>query len=227
MIHMLHGAAGSTADWDEFGPLLQANGLRPVDLYSNKVSGFDSFAMSLNAAAAEGDVLIGYSMGGRLALHALLDEGSKWSKVVIISAHTGIIDPSEREDRLLSDGLWAQLVTDNWDKFVKKWSSQPVFGERKIPWCRSDRVAPGDKVQRCFTCWSLGRQRNLLPELASITIPVLWVSGEDDNKFSSIAKAATSMIPHAELAIISGSGHRCPWEQPELTAGVIRGFLSP
>ena len=159
-----------------------------------------------------------------------LNDGMKDRRIIVLAFSVILLGTSFGGclgDRLLSDGLWAQLVTDNWDKFVEKWSSQPVFGERKIPWCRSDRVAPGDKVQRCFTCWSLGRQRNLLPELASITIPVLWISGEDDNKFSSIAKAATSMIPHAELAIISGSGHRCPWEQPELTAGVIRGFLSP
>ena len=227
MIYMLHGAAGSTTDWDEFVPLLEVNEVSQFDLYTNEISGLDSFANSLNAIASKGDVLIGYSMGGRLALHALLDEGSKWSKAVIISAHTGLIDVAEKENRLRSDKSWAQLVMNDWGEFVDKWMDQPVFGGGAKPWNRECSVAPVEMVQRCFTCWSLGRQRNLLAELESVSIPVLWISGEDDKKYSDIARAAVSRIPHADLAIIPGSGHRCPWEKPELTAAVIRGFLSP
>ena len=49
MIHMLHGALGSPSDWDDFMPLLQADGVHPVDLYDNETLGFGSFARALNA----------------------------------------------------------------------------------------------------------------------------------------------------------------------------------
>ena len=226
MIHMLHGALGSPSDWDDFIPLLQADGVHPVDLYDNEALGFGSFARALNAGSSQDDVLIGYSMGGRLALHAILDEGSKWSKAVIISAHTGMIDPAEKQLRIESDESWAKLLKSDWSRFVDQWSAQPVFGGREIPWNRSSEMAPGKNIQRCFTCWSLGRQKNLLQELEAVAIPVLWISGEEDAKFSAIASKAVQRIPDSRAAIIPGAGHRCPWDQPELTAGVIRGFLS-
>ncbi len=227
MIYMLHGAAGSTADWDEFMPLLGVSGVKAVDIYANEATGLDAFALALNEMTSPGDVLIGYSMGGRLALHALLNQGHKWSKAVIISAHTGIPEPEDRERRVNADGVWAQLILKDWGDFVDQWMKQSVFGGRKMSWDRSKPVAPVDRVQRCFTCWSLGKQKNLIDELVTVNAPVLWISGEEDKKYSEIAKAASSRMPNCDLAIIPGAGHRCPWEEPELTAGVIRGFLSP
>ncbi|MCP4847971.1 MAG: alpha/beta fold hydrolase [Verrucomicrobiaceae bacterium] len=227
MTYLLHGAAGSRDDWGELIPLLGITEASSIDLYSNEESSLDEFAASLNEMSSEGDVLIGYSMGGRLALHTLLGRDCKWSRVVIISAHPGLNDPADRIRRVRADQRWAQLMVDDWAEFVDQWMEQPVFGGRENPWSRALPIAPARKIQRCFTCWSLGNQRDLLGQLAKVEIPVLWISGEEDRKYSDIAKAAVSRIAAAQLAIIPGAGHRCPWDKPELTADVIRGFLSP
>ena len=226
MIHLLHGAAGAPADWDEFIPLLQCEDVRTVDLCGKEESSLDEFAASLNSCVSQGDTIIGYSMGGRLALHALLADSHPWSRAVIISAHTGILDVEDREKRTQSDLGWAELANSDWGEFILKWGSQPVFGGRTLPWKRSAESGVGARAQRCFTNWSLARQRDLLPELKSIEIPVLWISGALDAKFSGIAETAASSISRGQLAVIPNAGHRCPWDQPELTAGVIRGFLS-
>jgi 2-succinyl-6-hydroxy-2,4-cyclohexadiene-1-carboxylate synthase len=226
MIYLLHGAAGVPADWDGFIPLLQSEDVRTVDLCEKKESSLDDFGASLNSSVSHGDIIIGYSMGGRLALHALLANPHPWSRAVIISAHTGILDAEDREKRMQADLRWAALAKSDWGEFMLKWGSQPVFGGRPLPWKRSAESGGGTRVQQCFTDWSLGRQRALLPELKSIEIPVLWIAGALDAKFSGIAETAVSRIAQGQLAMIPNAGHRCPWDQPELTAGIIRGFLS-
>lgn len=226
MIHLLHGAAGGPGDWEEFIPLLRSEDVRSVDLCDIEGTSLNDSAKSLNASASQGDTIIGYSMGGRLALHALLTEGNPWSCAVIISAHTGILDVGDRENRVKADLEWAQLAASNWSEFILQWGSQPIFGGKPLPWKRSSGSGAEGCVQRCFTTWSLGHQSHLLAELELIEIPVLWIAGADDHKFSEIAKTAAPSIPHGQLAMIPNSGHRCPWDQPELTAGVIRGFLS-
>ena len=226
MIHLLHGAAGAPCNWEEFIPLLHREDVSSVDLCNIAGTDLNDSAASLNACASRGDTIIGYSMGGRLALHALLTEGNPWACAVIISAHTGILDADDREERLKVDLEWAHLAASDWSEFLFKWESQPIFGGKPFPWDRSSGSGAQKCVQRCFTNWSLGRQGHLLAELDSIDIPVLWIAGADDHKFSEIAKTAVSRIPQGQLALMPNAGHRCPWDQPESTAAVIRGFLS-
>ncbi|MFP6873934.1 MAG: alpha/beta fold hydrolase [Verrucomicrobiales bacterium] len=226
MIHLLHGAAGTPGDWDEFIPLLHREDVRAVDLCEKKETGLDGFAASFNSSASQGDAIIGYSMGGRLALHAILADTHPWSCAVIISAHSGILNTNDREKRAKSDLRWAELASRDWEEFIVEWASQRIFGGKALPWNRSDESKIDRRIQRCFTSWSLGRQRPLLPELEFLQIPILWIAGAQDSMFSAIAETAVARIPQAQLALIANAGHRCPWDQPELTADVIRGFLS-
>ncbi len=223
---MLHGAAGHFSDWESFIPMLGTRGVNPVDLYADNPDGFDSFGRHLNAGSSDGDVLIGYSMGGRLALHALVNEGSPWSRAVIISSHTGLMDETSRQQRIQSDQVWAELAEKDFSRFLDEWSRQPVFGGREMPWSKARNTLSPERLKRCFTSWSLGRQRNLLPELEKIEIPVLWITGEEDKKFTKIAASAVEKMKESNLEVIPDSGHRCPWEQPESTSAIIRGFLS-
>ena len=58
-----------------------------------------------------------------------------------------------------------------------------------------------------------------------ISIPVLWIAGENDPKFLALAERAVSLIPNAHLAIAPGAGHRVPWEAEAWFAETVRGFL--
>ena len=226
MLFMLHGAVGHFSDWHFFSKLLDGYDFNAVDLYAKSDEGFDSCAERLNSSASLGDVLIGYSMGGRLALHSLVHPSSKWSRAVIISAHPGLIEERKKSQRRDSDLRWVELLKADFDFFLQKWAQQPVFGGHEMPLEKSRKSLSPEKIKRCFTSWSLGNQRNLSIELENLQIPVLWITGEKDTKFTEIAKKVTNRMPDCHLEVIPESGHRCPWEQPELTASLIRGFLS-
>ncbi|MCX6865074.1 MAG: hypothetical protein NTV46_02435, partial [Verrucomicrobia bacterium] len=76
-----------------------------------------------------GRALLGYSMGGRLALHALLEENPPWQAAIIVSAHPGLEAEAERETRRTADAAWAhQALTGNWQEFLAAWDAQPMLG---------------------------------------------------------------------------------------------------
>jgi 2-succinyl-6-hydroxy-2,4-cyclohexadiene-1-carboxylate synthase len=223
MIHLLHGAVGDPSDWDALIALLAPEQVRAVDLYGGKIESLDEFGQSLNAEASEGDVLIGYSMGGRLGLQALVAEGAPWSKAIIISAHSGGGADLERLER---DAGWAELARRDWERFVADWSAQPVFGGKPMPWDRAGGGERREAIARGFERWSLGAQEDLLPRLGAVEFPVLWLAGEEDGKYVDIGRRACEVLPAGRLEVVGNCGHRVPWERAEYCAKVIRSFLS-
>ena len=224
MIRLLHGSAGSPEDWEGFIPLLGERPVRAIDLYSETPTSLDDSAALLNSAAGAGDALIGYSLGGRIALHALVAGDSPWSKAVIIGANPG---QGSDAARLEQDKAWAALARDDWGRFSREWAAQPIFGGAAMPW---DREAIGDSrreaIAQGFEVWSVGVQRALLHELEAVQIPVLWLAGERDSKYVDLCREAASRMPAGQFRAFPGSGHRVPWEAPEEVAAVIRSFLS-
>lgn len=234
-LHLLHGAIGCHDDWVAVSEYLQSKHLvtESHNLYDYLLDDDCSFAhftrsfiddLSKLEKNQKSQHLLGYSLGGRLALHALLAAPSMWSKAVIVSAHTGIpvTNRKEREARIKSDLEWSEMATDKsipWSKFLSKWNQQSVLQNHSThPTNTSDRMlleAARDEIARSFTSWSLGLQDDLLEKMSSLTVPILWVVGEDDKKFLRIAVKATEILPNAELRIVKNAGHRVPWEQAE------------
>lgn len=211
----LHGQLGMASDWDAHGLALGENGheLVAVDLWNylaGGVVGMREFGRMINEV--DGEVLMGYSMGGRLALQALIDAPQKWKAVVIVSTHTGLAVEDERESRCLLDAEWARKVEDlPWTEFLDEWNRQGVLGNDVMP-DRSDLELKKKEIARSFRCWSLGKQEDLLEKLASVEIPILWVVGEEDEKFCMLGEQAAGAFKNARLIKIPNSGHRVPWE---------------
>jgi 2-succinyl-6-hydroxy-2,4-cyclohexadiene-1-carboxylate synthase len=236
---LLHGAVGMTSDWRSLASALAGHGIssRAVDLWRflecESVS-MPDFGKRLNADA-EGEVsrgrkrvLIAYSMGGRLALHSLL-EGGPWEAAVIISADPGLREEAAAAARRTQDTLWAtQALTMPWADFLQKWNSQPILGspvrdereEKKL-------IQRRREIARSFVDWSLGSQLPLWDGLPRIEIPILWIAGERDEKFTALAReAAAATGENARLAIAPGCGHRIPWEDEAWLTGQILEFTS-
>lgn len=235
---LLHGAAGMAADWRGFAKRLAVakTGSRAVDLWrflECQPLPLAEFGKALNAEAGgavsrgTGRVLLGYSMGGRLALHALLEKNHPWQAAVIVSAHPGLEDETEREARRASDAAWAtRALTGNWQEFLVAWNAQPLLGgPMRDPQASGSLVTRRREIARGFVDWSLGAQEPLWERLHEITIPVLWVAGENDPKFLDLAGRATALIPNSRLAVAPGSGHRVPWEAEEWLAAEMADFL--
>ena len=166
-------------------------------------------------------VLLGYSMGGRLALQALID-GAPFDRAVIVSA--GLNLEEGREERRARDEAWARrFESDPWDEVIRDWNAQPVFGGHVIERKEADydRRELARQLREC----SPGVLNPLAPRLHEITIPVLWMAGERDQQYVEIAQRAVALLPHAELWICPGAGHRVPWEQPELFIERLRRFV--
>ena len=235
----LHGAAGMAADWRGFAKNLAATGIgsRAVDLWrflECQPMSLTEFGTALNAEAS-GEVfrgssraLLGYSLGGRLALHALLEKDHPWQAAVIISAHPGLESEPDRADRRASDAGWAsQSLAGNWQQFLDAWNAQAILGSAPLRdrQASSSLITRRREVARSFVDWSLGAQQPLWDRLHEITIPVLWVVGENDVKFRTLAERAVSLIPNAHLAIAPSAGHRVPWEAEAWFTDQVAHFL--
>ncbi|MEI7910162.1 MAG: alpha/beta fold hydrolase [Verrucomicrobiota bacterium] len=235
----LHGAVGVAADWRGFAKRLAAAGIgsRAVDLWRFLESAplaLEDFGKALNADAGgkvfrgSGRSLVGYSMGGRLALHCLLDPDHSWQAAVLISAHPGLDSAAQREARQAADGEWARRAFGgDWPLFLDAWNAQPVLGATAIRDAQASRslVTRRREVARSFIDWSLGAQQSLWDRLGEIRIPVLWVAGAQDDAFRTLAERAASLSPHSRLAVAPAAGHRVPWENEAWLAETTARFL--
>lgn len=237
---LLHGAVGSSADWRGFAKLLAEGktASRAVDLWrflDCRPLPLPEFGTALNSEAGgetfrgSGRVLTGYSMGGRLALHALLEKNHPWSAAVIISAHPGLEDLAEREQRRQADtARAAHALTGNWADFLASWNAQDIFSGTipRDPGTLNSLMLRRREIARSFVDWSLGAQEPLWDRLPEISVPVLWIAGENDAKFRALAERAAALTPHGIFAEAPGSGHRVPWENPIWLAQEIATFLN-
>ena len=235
----LHGAVGVAADWRGIAKRLAAATIssRAVDLWrflDDAPLPRGAFGKALNTDAGgevfrgSGRALLGYSLGARLALHALLEPGHPWQAAVLVSAHPGLEAAAERSARLEADSAWAaRAFGGDWQEFLDAWNAQPLLGQTVIRDASASRslVTRRREVARSFMDWSLGAQQPLWQRLAQITIPVLWVAGERDEKFLALAQRAAALSPHARLAVATASGHRVPWENDAWLADTTARFL--
>lgn len=240
MIWCLHGAVGMAEDWKGLSGKLAkgGNAVRRVDLWRYldccpmELEEFGkAFCEEVRASGEEKNVLIGYSMGGRLALQALLAgaEDNLFAGAVIVSAHPGLEGEEERVLRMASDAEWAgKALVGEWATFLQEWDGQKVLnpegvgldglGDRRTLKPRRQAVA------RSFMDWSLGKQADLRPRLAALEVPVLWVTGERDSKFTGLAEGAVAEMKQARHEVVAGAGHRVPWENGERFAELVGSF---
>jgi 2-succinyl-6-hydroxy-2,4-cyclohexadiene-1-carboxylate synthase len=232
MIYALHGNLGSVDDWQIAGGFSVDGELEAVDLWE-EVKGRSDFEPAgrgwiANVSQAEKHWLLGYSLGGRLALHALLAAPEQWAGAVIISAHPGLRNDDERAEREQRDQVWAEKsLHADWEEFLSEWNAQPVFSENPSPKVlRRQRELEGrrEEIAKAFRVWSLGRQEYLGERLAACPVPVLWVTGACDEKFSELGTAMAVVMPDCEHLAISDCGHRVLDEAATELAAAIGDF---
>jgi 2-succinyl-6-hydroxy-2,4-cyclohexadiene-1-carboxylate synthase len=164
----------------------------------------------------EGEILIGYSMGGRLALQLL--ERQRFARAVIVSAGLNATD----DERRLRDDAWARrFESEEWSSLMRAWNAQAVLGGHAL--ARLERDYNRAELARQLREWSPAVLPP--PRLEEIDTPILWIAGERDAKYVDVARRAVERLPQAQLWICPDAGHRVPWEQPELFVTRLREFL--
>ena len=224
MIWALHGAFGDASDWDGLAAELDCD-IRSIDLWSPEHDlSLAEWGRVFNRTVSDADsepVLLGYSMGARLGLHALIQEDSPWKAAILASPQPGI-PPDERHARRESDDRWLQRFDQlEWSAFWEAWNAQPVFESAAA----RRRHEKRDGMRRGLDLWSIAEQRDLLPELHRITCPVAWVTGGRDAKYSRIAKATVPQLLNAQHLVVDGAGHRVPWDAAEEFRNLVRNVV--
>ncbi len=230
MIHALHGNLGSPRDWDA----LALPDLRAVDLWAwqERFPGItleafgECFAEEVAASDPE-PVLLGYSLGGRLALRAMAARPDLWKAVVLVSTHPGLTGEAEKNERLERDREWAGRARDlPWEEFLDLWNAQEVLAGQPIPTGQRELENRREAVARAFESWSLGSREAMTKVLEGVPFPVLIVTGKDDEKFSKLAKRFAGVGERIEWKQVPGCGHRVPMEAPERLREMIGEWLA-
>lgn len=209
VIWCLHGFLGRGADWD----FLRDAGfdVRAPSLFSGDT--LDSIAPSPD------DILIGYSMGARLALQVI--QSHRVAKAVLVSAGLTFHEPGRQE----LDDTWARrFESEPWPALMEAWDAQAVFGGRANPLKREEADFDRTKLAAALRDWS---PAVLHATLGGITMPTLWIAGEADRKYVDAARRAVEKLANAELWICPDAAHRVPWEQPARFIERLREFSQP
>ena len=194
--------------------------------------------LSASPAPARGNpaepwAVLGYSMGGRLAMHLALAAPDRVAALVLEGASPGIADQDERRQRReADDALAARIERDGIAAFVDYWGTLPLFAsQQRLPdsvraALRAARLANDPHgLASSLRSVGTGTQEALHDRLATLPMPVLLIAGEWDEKYRTLAGEMAGRIPYAQVAIIAEAGHAAHLEQPERFAATVRGFL--
>jgi 2-succinyl-6-hydroxy-2,4-cyclohexadiene-1-carboxylate synthase len=244
LILLLHGFICDCQDFSSIISLLsQSYCCLAVDLPGHgktQVTGDESCYNMSNTAQALIDLLddlqidkcllLGYSMGGRLALYMTLHFPDRFYKVVLESASPGLKTEKERSHRLESDLQIAQkLENSNLKEFLYNWYDRPLFKSlTKSP--NFDRLIASRlannplELAKSLRNMGTGNQPSLWEKLAQNQIPLLLLVGEYDDKFKTINIEIANSCPAACLKIIPESGHNIHFENIDEFVALVRQF---
>jgi 2-succinyl-6-hydroxy-2,4-cyclohexadiene-1-carboxylate synthase len=189
---------------------------------------FAACAAYVRALAGGPHTLVGYSMGGRIALYTALALPGIVERLVLVGASPGIADAGEREERRRSDAALADRIEAiGIEAFAREWGAQELFAgqeERVAAAAHADRMrnAPAG-LAAALRGLGTGVMPPLWDRLGELTMPVTLVAGERDAKFRAIAERMAPAIPDSRIAVVDGAGHAAHLEQPEIVAAAIRG----
>lgn len=245
---MLHGFLGTHATWLSLaGALRRSWRVVLPDLYGHGQSGIprdrahltpDGTArdvLALAAAVAPGPLaLVGYSLGGRVALRMAAAAPERVAALVLVSASPGIAAEDERSARRAADARLAdQIEAGGLSAFMERWDENPVLASgRPLSEAQHRRLAHDRRRQRAAGLaaslrWAGGGQQpDTWPLLPHWPIPTLVVAGAVDVKYAALARRAAGLIPDAELAVLEGVGHRVPLEAPAELSRLVSRFLT-
>ena len=243
---LLHGFTGSSATWAPHADAWPGLCTVAVDLLGHGDSDCppdaDRYRMErcvedltalLDRLGIERAGVLGYSMGGRVALHLALSAPDRLWALVLESASPGIEDAAEREERLRSDAALAgALERDGVAAFVERWEAQPLFASQaRLPAgvreeLRRQRLRndPGG-LANSLRGMGAAAQEPVLARLGELGVPVLLIAGAEDEKYCALARRMAAALPCARLEMVPEAGHAVHVEQPEAFAGAVRRFL--
>lgn len=241
----LHGFMGSSQDWepvtgalgDRFHciiPDLPGHGesLRmPQDLYTIEGAA-RALIRVLDELRISRVVVVGYSMGGRLALYFALRYPGRCTGLFLESASPGLESPEDRATRRASDEqLASRLESEDFEAFLESWYRQPLFnslardGELLQGTIETRRRNDPVELAKSLQGMGTGSQPSLWGELPGLQIPTLAVAGELDEKYAGIAQRMAVASPNISSTVVLDAGHNVHAEAPGPYLETLKSFL--
>lgn len=235
-ITLLHGFSQTARCWGPLDAALSAaHGPRPIDLPGHGARTSDPVPDDLWSAADEvassmsRGALLGYSLGGRVALHVALAHPDGVRALILISATAGLRDPAERAARRAADEELADRIeSDGVEPFLDDWLARPLFAGLPERYAFRERRLTNNAAGLAASLrrQGTGTQEPLWDRLSEIAVPTLVVSGAEDPKFTELGREMAAAIgPSATHVVIPGAGHTTHLEQPGATAVAVLRFL--
>lgn len=180
-------------------------------------------------------VLLGYSLGARLAL-GVLDAyerrragGRELMALVLIGVSASLDGEQAREARVLADAAWASRIRrEGVEAFAHAWAAQPLFAtQASLPEAtRAARHAQrvghdADALAGALDAFSLGRMPDFSDTVRRAARPLVFMAGELDIKFAGIARSLADSNPRARSAVAPAVGHDVLLEAPTFVVGVV------
>ncbi|MBI3900623.1 MAG: alpha/beta fold hydrolase [Chlamydiia bacterium] len=215
-ICFLHGFLGHPLDWEGVIQSLEGAWDPTFSLTPDPIA--------VSKLKSSTDLLVGYSMGGRIALDLVAKGAIHTSALVLISAHPGLETEKEKEERRLFENHWLSILhKESVKTFLNKWYAQPLFSKlKKIP---SDRFSLTKEKIRCqWDQFNILKQPPLWDFLQKTSIPILYIAGESDLKYCHIAKRLKTFNPNIQIAIIPEASHAVHLERPQEIAQCLELF---
>jgi len=191
---------------------------------------FEGLMTDLAEALAEPFDLLGYSMGGRLALWAALRLSLPIERLFLVGTTAGVRNEQERAERRGFDAdLTARLEGQPMETFMAWWRTLPIIqSQTRLPGVYLERLLKGRKEQgagglvSAIQAFGTGRFPSLWDELADLSPPTTLIVGEEDTKYRALATEMTAFIPESRLEVVPEAGHAAHLENPSAVLPTLR-----
>lgn len=244
---LLHGFTGSAATWAPHLDVLTSictvvaidalghgHSDAPADpqRYAMRHVIADTLAV-MNRLAIERFALLGYSMGGRMALHVATAAGERLDALILESASPGLRTEAERRARITADGELAALAErEGIAAFVARWEAAPLWASQAtlpaqtLDTLREQRLQANPLgLANSLRGAGTGVQGALHDLLPTVPTPTLLIAGARDAKFCALARNMHEAMPQATLEIVEDAGHAVHLEAPEQFDRLVTNFI--
>jgi len=246
-VTLLHGFTQSGRSWREVISMMPA-GYRWVvpDLRGHgETSNRPGTPCSMDACTGDLEMLwahlgvekthlVGYSMGGRLALHVAARRPARLASLLTVGAHAGL-EAEARQGRRLGDEALAQRIEkDGLDAFVTYWSGLAMFAglQRRGPGfmaqVRAERMNNRSAGLACsLRGMGAGAMEAVWDQLTQVEFPCTFVAGQLDHGYVASARRLAATVPQGRVEIVPRAGHAVHQERPDTFARILAAHLAP
>ena len=242
VVTLLHGFTLAGASWDELTakmpsgwkwitPDLRGHGTATIAPATMEACAADLVAL-WDSLGVERSHVVGYSMGGRLALHVAVRLPERTGSLFTIGAHAGLGAEARAARREADEALARRIEAEGVESFVRYWEALPMFGgiarrgPRELAWLHAMRVANTQQgLAASLRGMGAGAMDPLWNELESVACPTSFVAGEQDQTFVAHARRLSESVPGSRLEIVADSGHSVQFEQPDAIVSILAAHL--